>query len=289
MKMMTAILLGVFAVMTACKKEEAKVDDNEPTYDSSTAPKSNAIIEKAYDDMTNMSDQAVNGGLVFYQSDKVQVFYVDGKENNIVNKEACSVIITIDTTSTPKSVTIDWGSVNCDCQDGKQRRGKLVTTYTGKYRDPGTVITHTPVDYYVNDNHIEGTKVVTNSGTNSSNQPYFTIDIDGVVTMTDGEVFTYTSDRVRTWTNGYSTPYNYMDDEYDFTGSATGSSSLGNGYTANIVTPLHVKVDCSWVVSGVLDFTPNNKPTRTINYGDGTCDGNITVTINGQTYTIIYN
>lgn len=289
MKMITAVLLGVFVVMTACKKEEANDDDNNNTsYDNSTAPKNNAVIENAYEEMSNMSDQAINGALVFYQSNKVKVYYADGKNNQVIDKEACSVIITIDTTSSPKSVTIDWGATNCDCLDGKQRRGKLVTTFTGQYHNPGTVITHTPVDYYVNDNHIEGTRSVTNMGVNSNNHPYFNIEINGVVTLTNGEVYTYESSRVRTWSVGYDTPFNYWDDEYDITGDAEASSTLGNGYVAEIVTALHVKVGCAYIMSGVLDFTPTNKPTRTINYGDGACDANFTVTINGQTYTVIY-
>ena len=285
LKLVSVLMLGTLMFFTACKKEEAKPEEQEPTYDNSSAPKSNAIIENAFDDMTNMSDQAVNGNLEFYNSPKVSVYYLD-KSEIIVNKEACNVIISIDTLSSPKSVTIDWGNTNCDCNDGKQRRGKIITTFTGKYRDVGTVITHTPVNYYVNDNKIEGTRTVTNMGLNASNQPYFNVSIDGVVTMSTGEVFTYTSTRVRTWTNGSSTLLTFLDDEYDITGSATATSTSGNGYTATITSPLHIKVGCAFITSGILDFTPTGKLLRTINYGDGTCDTSFTVTVNGVTYTI---
>lgn len=274
-----ALALGLIA-LNGCKK------DKEEEYDGSSAPVSNAIIENAFDEMTNMSDQAINGALVYYKSPKVTVVYASKDDVAMLEKEACNVIVTIDTTSATKSITIDWGSTNCDCNDGKQRRGKIITTFTGHYRDSGTMITHTPVNYYVNDNKIEGTKTVTNMGTNSDGNPYFNIAINGTVTMSGGDVFTYTSTRVRTWVAGHTTVFNFFDDEYDITGSASASSTNGNGYEALITSALHVKVGCAYVTKGTLEFTPTGKAMRVIDYGDGACDQTFTVTINGITYTV---
>jgi hypothetical protein len=272
----TAIVF--FVGVHSCKKKE----NNE----NSSAARSNAIIENAFDEMTNMSDQAVNGSLIFYNLPKVTVLYSSKEEVNFYEKVDCNVIITIDTLLTTKSVTIDWGPSNCDCNDGKQRRGKIISTFTGKYRDSGTVITHTPVEYYVNNNKIEGTKTVTNMGKNSFGQPFYNITVNGTVTMIDGEVFTYNSNRVRTWTSGYTSLLNFLDDEYDITGSADASSTNGNSYVALITSPLHIKVGCAFIVSGTLEFTPSGKALRTIDYGSGSCDNTFTVTINGKTYTI---
>lgn len=276
--LVSALAISLIA-LNACKKDEKE------EYDNSSAPASNAVIENAYDEMTNMSDQAINGNLSYYNSPKVTVVYAS-KDEPLLEKEACNVVITLDTTSTTRSITIDWGTVNCDCNDGKQRRGKIITTFTGKYRDSGTVITHTPENYFVNDNKIEGSKTVTNMGTNSSGQPFFNVSINGSVTMTDGDVFTYASTRVRTWVLGFTTPLYFLDDEYDITGSANASSTNGNGYVANITSALHIKVGCPYITKGIVEFTPTNKPIRTINYGDGSCDKTFTVTINGVTYTI---
>jgi len=277
MKINSLLFLCLIGLIVSCKKDKDE-------YDNSSAPKSNALIENAYDEMTNMTDQAVNGYLVFYGLPQTTTVY--GKETPMLDKVDCNVVITVDTVSSPKSVTIDWGSTNCTCGDGKTRRGKIVTTFTGKYRDVGTVITHTPIDYYVNDMKIEGTKTVTNMGNNSNGQPYFNITVNGTVTMTDGDVFTYSSTRVRTWVAGSTTLINWLDDEYDITGSAQASSTNGNGYTASIVTPLHIKVGCAYITSGTLEITPTNKPVRTINYGTGECDNTFTITVNGTTYTI---
>ncbi|TNE53326.1 MAG: hypothetical protein EP338_12385 [Bacteroidetes bacterium] len=285
MKKYVLILVSALLVVAACKKEEENPPEETQTNDSNS-PIANAIIESSFDDMTNMTDQAITGTMVYYKSPKVKVVPPDAYEAGMYTREPCNVVISIDTTSSPKSITIDWGAANCDCNDGKQRRGKIVTTFTGKYRDVGTVITHTPVDYYVDDNKIEGSKSVTNEGLNSNMQPYFTISVDGTATLANGDVYSYTSNRVRTWTAGVATLGDFLDDEYEITGSATATSTTGEGYEAVITNALLVKVGCAFVTKGTLEFTPVGKLKRIIDYGDGTCDKVFTVTINGITFVM---
>ena len=270
-----AILSLVALSLTSCLKNRLKKDQSALV---------NYKIETAFDEMTNISDQAITGNMVYYKSGQIIVTEPGFKPADL--KADCNVIITIDTISSPKSVTVDYGSSNCSCNDGKTRRGKIVTTFTGQYIAPGTIITHTPVDYYVNDIKYEGTKTVQNMGLNSNSQPYFNVQIDGVATLESGEVVDYTSTRVRTWTTGFNTLLNRFDDEYDITGTSEATFSSGEGYTGNTTSPIHIKVGCGFPVSGTLDITPTGKPVRQINYGDGTCDYSFTVTVNGYTFTI---
>jgi hypothetical protein len=270
-----AILSLVALSLTSCLKNRLKKDQSALV---------NYKIETAFDEMTNISDQAITGNMVYYKSG--QIIVAKPGQNIAFEKADCNVIITIDTTSSTKSVTVDYGSSNCTCNDGKTRRGKIVTTFTGQYIAPGTIITHTPVDYYVNDIKYEGTKTVQNMGLNSNNQPYFNVQIDGTATLESGEVVDYTSTRVRTWTTGFNTLLNRFDDEYDITGTSEATFSSGEGYTGNTTSPVHIKVGCGFPVSGTLDITPTGKPVRQINYGDGTCDYSFTVTVSGYTFTI---
>lgn len=276
----TLITATTLLVAVSCKKdnenEEAETPNNSTIVD-------NSKIENAYNEMSNISDQAITGELVFYKSGKVT--FADGKEEAF-EKTPCNVIITIDTTSSPKSVTVDWGNTNCDCNDGKQRRGKIVTTFTGSYFAQGTVITHTPVDYFVNDMKIDGTMTVENMGNNASGQPYYNVNIDGTVTKPDNVVIDYTSSRVRTFVLGYDTPLNFWDDQYDITGNANASYSTGGGYTAEVTSPIRIKIGCGFPTQGKLSFTPTGLSTRYIDYGNGTCDYTFTVTVDGITYTI---
>jgi hypothetical protein len=274
--MKNLLILSLVALsLSSCLKNRLKKDQSALV---------NYKIETAFDEMTNISDQAITGNMVYYKSG--QIIVAKPGQNIALEKADCSVIITIDTTSSPKSVTVDYGSSNCTCNDGKTRRGKIITTFTGQYIAPGTIITHTPVDYYVNDIKYEGTKTVQNMGLNASGQPFFNVQIDGTATLESGEVVDYTSTRVRTWTIGFNTLLNRFDDEYDITGTSEASFSNGEGYTGNTTSPIHIKVGCGFPVSGTLDITPTGKPVRQINYGDGTCDYSFTVTVSGYTFTI---
>ena len=280
MKKILLFSLLIFSLVfsISCKKKK---------YDNSSAPRLNAFVEASFDEMTNMSDQAITGNMIYYKMDLVTVVYADKESSDQPTvKTDCNVVITIDTVSSPKSITIDWGSSNCTCNDGKQRRGKIITTFTGSYYAAGTVITHTPVNYYVNDHKIEGTKTVTNMGLNTASQPYYNVAINGTAYMSSGEIIHYTSSRVRTFTNGYNTQLNFWDDQYDITGTASAHVENGDSYEAEITSPLHVKVGCPYITKGKLNITPSGKPTRTIDYGDGTCDGTFTITVNGNTYTV---
>lgn len=274
MKKLLVITFGIGLVLSSCGKFR---------YDKDQSALVNSKVESAFDEMTNISDQAITGNMVYYKNGGVVVRYPGDKP--LTQKTACNVIITLDTIGSLKTVTVDYGSSNCDCNDGKTRRGKIITTFTGFYHAQGTIITHTPVDYYVNDIKIDGTKTVENMGLNSSGKPYFNVQINGVATLTSGETLTYTSTRVRTWTDGFSTLLNRFDDEYDITGTADGVFSSGGGYTTNIISPVHIKVGCGFPVSGTLEITPQTNPVRILDYGTGTCDATFTVTVNGQTYT----
>ena len=277
MKYFIALSSALILLIVACGKRK---------YDNSSAPKLNAMVENYFSEFSNMTDQAITGSMVFYKVGEVITNNsADGKPIQ-ESKADCNVLITLDTTGTNKTITIDWGTSNCTCNDGKSRRGKLVSTFTGSYFAQGTVITHTPVDYYVNDNKVEGTKTVTNMGLNSSGQIYYNVDVDGIVTMSTGEVVNYTSSRVRTFTNGYTTPSIFLDDEYAITLTSNATVSNGDSYEAHTTEALKVKVGCGYIKSGVLSITPSGKPERVIDYGDGACDATFTITINGNTYVI---
>ena len=272
-----AIVASTLAINSCKKKEEA----------SSNSPKFNAIAESIFSEMTNMTDQAIKGSMIYYKNGEVIVHDVNDSKPDFTSKSACNVIITLDTIGPNKTITIDWGTSNCECNDGKIRRGKIVTTFTGSYYAQGTVITHTPVDYYVNNHKVEGTKTVTNMGLNSLFQPFYNVVVDGAIYLATGEVIDYTSNRVRTFVAGYDTPLNFWDDEYDITLTTVATMINGDNYTAQTITPLRVKIGCAYITKGKLEIIPEGKPTRTIDYGNGTCDGSFTIEVNGNTYTIV--
>lgn len=254
-------------VLNACRKEK-EVDK-----DTSVASDNN-MAEYAFNEVTSISDAAANGYLVFTN-------YKSEMDTTVLG---CATIIS-DTTVSPRQLIVDYGPSNCTCGDGRTRRGKIITTYTGRYRDAGTVITHSFSNYYVNDHQVTGTKTVTNMGLNGSGHPYYNIYVNGSVIKPSGGTITWTSTRVREWLQGYTT-LTLADDVYLITGSASGTNAAGQSYSASISSPLRIELTCPRIVSGTINFTPSGKPTRTIDYGSGACDNQATVTINGNTYTI---
>ncbi|MCC6837275.1 MAG: hypothetical protein IT234_01940 [Bacteroidia bacterium] len=265
-----SISLSLSVLITSCRKE----DDN----DTETGiAGDHALAEGSFNDVNNIADEASTGTLTSYLNP------INSGERSITS--ACATI-TNDTTVNPRLLTIDFGSTNCPCSDGRNRRGIINVSYTGAYRDSGSVHTITFTNYFVNDNQLLGTKTVTNNGRNTTGNLVYSISVSGqIIKANGGGTITWTSARQREWVAGETTPQ-WNDDSYLITGTGNGTSASGNTFTANIVQALKRDIGCRYFVAGQVGITPNGKATRFINFGNGTCDNAATVTINGNVYNI---
>ncbi len=262
--------LMIFAATTislnGCRKEN--LDDN------MNAAEDNALSEVSFSDVQSIADEAASGSMTSYKT---------GSSDGILS--TCATI-THDTISNLRVLTIDFGTVNCTCNDGRLRRGKIIVTYSDPYREPGHVHTITFDNYFVNDNQVLGTKTVTNNGYNTDGNLYYSIEIDGSIIRANGAgTLIFVSSREREWIEGESTPQ-WSDDVYLVTGTASGSNSQGGSFTAEITAALRRTVACHQFVSGTAEVTPANRPVRYIDFGDGTCDNEATVTVNGHEHII---
>jgi len=276
-----SILLGLMALFvitfsfTACKKDSKADTDTQPAQD-------NSLAEGNYNDANTMVDAAASMGTSF--SFRTATNTEVAREENIFG--GCTTV-TVDTVSTTRTITIDFGTSNCMCADLRNRRGKIVATWTGKYRDAGTVVTISFVDYFVNDNQIKGTHKTTNMGLNNAGNLVYKIEVNGsIVKANNGGTITWASTRQREWVAGSTTPLNILDDTYSITGSASGTTAAGDSYTITITKALVRKMSCYWFESGTLDVTPNGRLTRTLDYGSTGCDNKATVTIAGTTFNV---
>ena len=267
----TPVKFGLFAIALASTLFLTNCHRRDKTSDTDTEVASdNALSETTYNDAMNIADDA---------SDKVT-------GDNLSNYKTSSNCATVmhDTTTNPKTITIDFGLSNCLCNDGRYRRGKILVSYSGHYRDSGSVHAITFNNYYVNDKHVMGSKTVTNMGHNSLGHSYFSIIVSGLIVKPNGDSITWNANRTRTWTQGESTPTR-MDDVYEVTGSASGTKG-STSYTMTIIQPLVRSLSCNWISSGKVELQPSGKALRTIDFGSGTCDNTATVTIGGVVYTI---
>lgn len=259
-------------VVNACKKDE-KDDDDDTSFASD-----NAIMQSTFDQPQSMADQAASSG-------SLQTFIATGD----VNLLGVCANITNDTVN--RVLTIDFGTTNCLCYDGRLRRGKIMVNYTGRYRDSGTVITFAFDNYAVNDYIVanNSTKVVTNMGTKTNSHPWFTIYENGsIIKPNNGGTITWVSNREREWIAGYNTKIIWFDDEYLITGTSSGITASGLAYTMTITTPVHIKLGCHFnvPVAGIVDITRAGKDPFTLDYGNGSCDNDATVLYRNKTYPI---
>ena len=249
-------------LLTACRKDkEEEVIDLD--YTSAT---DNARAEDAFSDMLMQVDKAVD-------------------DNGL--RELCDPTVNFDTTSSPRTMTLDFGAENCTASNGRLRRGRILVSYTGRYRDQGTVITITPQNYYVNNNRVEGTKTVTNLGPNPDGDVEFSVSVNGTLTAADGSwTASHTAQRTRTWIAGDDTPA-LSDDVYLTTGSGSGVNRNGVAYTVSITNALRIALNCPFITQGTVQVIPGALPARIIDYGSGACDANFSVTVNGQTFNVV--
>lgn len=264
MKASTISLLAMMLVLlSSCRKDK----EDEPTIDLDyTSASDNARAEDVFSDMLAQVDKAVEA-------------------NGL--RDLCEPTVTFDTTSAPRTITLDFGTVNCTAVNGRLRRGRILVSYTGRYRDVGTVITITPENYHVNDNLVQGTKTVTNLGPNGEGQLQFSVSVNGSLTAADGSwTATHVANRTRTWIAGQGTP-GLSDDVYLITGGGSGVNRNGQAYSVSITSALRVALDCPTITQGTVQVTPSGRPVRIIDYGNGTCDSSFTVTVNGQTFSVV--
>jgi hypothetical protein len=268
-----SLIISAGILFSSCKKkEDPKTYSYRAAQDNS---KAEGIFNRSYSQISKGAHQvgskAINDTIV-----GCPTLYITGNWTN-------------------KVLTLDFGS-GCLCEDGVTRRGKIISHLTGLYVDSNSVVSSTFDNYFetINgvDHQIQGTQVIKNLGHNQAGHPYFSVDGTAAsITYTEGTI-NWTSQRENEWIAGYNTYLNPFDDEYNVTGSANGTDISGAPFTVTITNPLLCKFGTSiwsWVVaSGTLDIVNTGYPTITVDYGTGTCDWTIYVTINGTTYTIVY-
>jgi len=188
-----------------------------------------------------------------------------------------------------RTLTIDFGDTGCEGNDGVVRSGKIIATFEGEYREPGSSVSVTLENYTADEHTFTGTKSVTNMREEDGHFKY-TITVENASIEGSDGVFSWESSHTVERIEGNDTRRPY-DDVYQVTGQSSGVNRRGIAFEKTIESPLikDRKVRClSNFVSGIVTLTNDDGGVVSIDYGDGTCDRQATLTINDNVIRTIF-
>ena len=226
------VLVALLWVTTSCQKEHSFLNNGTPNTGQSDFMKG-ALVQNQFDDMCDIIDNSYSNSS---SSSKIS------DQNDFASFINSCGTVTIDTISFPRVITIDFGPTNCLSKDGHLRRGKLIATFAGAYRTPGSVTTYSTLNYYQDNIKLDVNRTVTNLG-------YITDKIGSNLNFSISEYvkitlplglgsITQQSEINRQWIKGDGTSTS-NDDEYLLTGGHTTDLSNGTQFDAEIKVPLH--------------------------------------------------
>lgn len=183
----------------------------------------------------------------------------------------------------PRSWALDYGTENCECFPGNNKRGKINVSLSDWWKNEGSFKEITFEDFYINDNKMEGVKTTRNTGLNEIGNLTFAKKVtDAKLTYPDESVITWSCEKFSEQVEGASTLL-FADDAWAVTGSGSGVNLDAKSYTMEITAELIYNNGYFYPVSGIMEISTEGEDLKVINYGDGECDNLITVTIGDST------
>jgi hypothetical protein len=195
-----------------------------------------------------------------------------------MNILSCATV-TVSPGAFPKTIVIDFGG--CTLTNGKVlRSGKINITLSDSLRKSGSIAVMTFDNYYVGGFKKEGTITWTNTSQGGV-KSWTRTCTDGKITTPNGRYWLHSGTQNVTQTGGSQTPFNLLDVVFAITGSHTVTNAAGVSRTSEIIQALEKKVTCENIDKGSIKTSgPNHYAV--IDFGDGTCDHNATISIDGS-------
>ena len=275
MKKLGFLVLGITVMLTACNEE---ADETALDAEVTETGVSDTEIDAVYEDVDDMVSLSLESTAAMLQGGRV----AEGDEPG--DDRFCEGVVTFVGDRESGTITIDFGE-GCIDRNGNTRKGKIIIEYTGPRFEPGSVVTTTLVDYFINDIAIEGVRTLENISTSTGDYPTFHITLEGgKVTWPDETFATREVDKVRVWKR----ERNPREDSHLVTGEANGTTRRGVAYQMEILDTLVYKRACipsrraRIPVEGVKQITTDEK-IITIDFGDGQCNRRFEIMVEGIT------
>ena len=273
------IFLGT-AFLFSCQKETSLSNSTTVTEEqAATYSDESAQADASFDDVTDVGMTAADEDNTASVGRMDRDYHPDFAELRAAIGLCATITVTPNDTTYPKTMTIDFGD-SCVGLDGKLRSGKIVLHLTGPIRKPGSVLTITFVNFYINHIHLEGTKIISNLNENGAIK--FTVQVvGGKVTFPSGRGYSYESFKYKKQIAGMDTRI-VRDNAFEITGWAKIEVNNGVVIKLEIVDPLIKKVACHWISDGTLKIQINDRVLK-LDYGfphNGECDNKALLTWN---------
>ena len=274
------LMLGmIFSVLIiSCSKN----DDTDSTTISEDEVGINADIDIASDDVSNVLEE------------QLAITNLDGSgRGSAMVYAGCATITRTPAVGTVPNVgqtvtkVIDFGT-RCVQPNGNILSGKINMSFVYNPSATTQTVTYIFENFYHNARKLNGQKTFTRSMTaataTSQSHPIIVMNMDMLITLTDGRMLTRIGTRTREFVEGFSTS-TLTDNVYDVTGNWTTTFPNTTVQSSTITTPLKLKLSCvapntSIITQGVISFVRNTN-NATLDYGDGSCDNQAVFTLNG--------
>jgi hypothetical protein len=248
-----------------------------------------ASVRQEADEELNLSEEVVvEAG--FMEMDDLTQAIMEAQETSSGREQgdgrlACA---TISHDTEAKTIVIDFGE-GCEGPDGRIRAGKIEITYTALPRIPGAVVVTRPVDYVVSGVAVEGTRTWKNISDLQNRWPRHSVRLEGgKLTWPDGRFAHREVQLVRT----FKPADTREGDVLEVIGWTRGRYRNGVIYNTLVEreTPLVFIRNCRVgnhpiPVQGVKKFKVGSREF-TVDYGEGTCNREVTVTHNGESRVV---
>ena len=280
-----ALTFLVASMLFSCQKDlsssnnSTSVTEEQATTYSEESSQAEVSFDDAEDVATTAADEECNASVYGINGRLFHPLFI---ELRAAIGDCAEITVTPNDSTYPKTITIDFGN-GCLGRDGKFRSGGIVVHLTAPLRRPGSVVTITFKNYYVNRVHLEGSKIISNLSDLPMHKWRVEV-VGGKVTFPSGRGYSYQSVKTKTQIEGMDTRI-VRDDVYEITGRSQTEFNSGLVITLNTETPLVKKVACPWISDGKLKIRINDRVLY-LDYGfpnSGDCDNKALLSWNNAT------
>lgn len=230
-----------------------------------------AIADDLFEDMDEISMEAATYSTNGRSTTRGGIAAIDCVNRSVENGEDFS-----------KSVTLTF-SGDCEGPKGRIRTGTLLIDHSIDFNASTYTVSTSFKDFFVNEHQLEGTRTLVYS---AENNKLITVKVtltNGKVTLSDGSIITRSGNFTRI--------VDREKGEITVSGTASGTNRFGVEYVSEITTPLVYPTNCAsdgiyMPAQGIKSISRTGKASLEIDFGDGKCDKNVTLTSKGENRTV---